>query len=272
MRIPAIVVAFCVALAGVSHANPDPLNWCPPTPEPSSPPLNVPLQQAFTVDAPNFTAGTFTAGQVIAELSVHPLAPRILSAPRPELGLANGAQLTPMNVVGSGSDALSQLSPVYCATAEPTGVCLGEVNETHIARSAIRSHLDAAAGDPPMLTGVYSIPRRDLPTLGRNQDWGSLVEEGPIEASFTRTLTLDAVETVQHGATFDQPAYQSVRLHLTFASYPSFTRGLNEPIRVGNHWLVATAATADSVTFERMTGLQRMAVAQERCPPRRAPS
>jgi hypothetical protein len=223
------------------------------------------MQQAFSASAPNFVSATFRAGDVVATLQLQPLAIHTLSGGRPELGLDEDAHLIPMNVMGSGIDALSQLEPAYCAAAARSAVCLGEVNELQMARSALYSDLNAPAGDPPMLSGFYSRPRRDLPSLGRNQDWGTLIE-GAAPAAFSRTLTLDAIETVAEPALFERPAYQAIRLRFTLAGYPPFTRDLNEPVRLGDEWLVATAATADGVTFERMSNAQRVRLVNERCP------
>ncbi|MBY0562623.1 MAG: hypothetical protein K2P58_00455 [Hyphomonadaceae bacterium] len=173
-----------------------------------------------------------------------------------------------MNVMGHGIDALSQLVAVYCATGARGAVCLGEVNDAGVARSAFYADLRAPVGDPPMLVGVFPRLRRDLPLLGRNQDWAVLVPADSTPLAFSRALTLDAIETVQEPALFDRPAYRAVRLRFTLAGYPSFTRALNAPIRLGEEWLVATAATPDTVTLERMTVTQRLALVDERCPRR----
>jgi hypothetical protein len=264
---------FALAAAGPADAEVDPLNWCFEFPTLSSPLVSEQLVEAVVVGRSRLTeAGSYAPGQTLAQIELRPAQRRVLRSPMPELGLREGDTLTAMAVLERGySDRFWARQPLYCgrtavADGRTNAICLAEIDPaTQVARSAHHAQLDEIGNGTPELSGRLVL-RRDRP-LGRMRDWAVLGDEIPGDPAFTRSLTLDAIETRRQSQVFSRPAYDAILLRLTVQGYAQISRGLNQPLQVDDAWLVVTEITeTGAARVSLMSNEERVAFQRARCP------
>jgi hypothetical protein len=267
-----VVLAF--ALAEPADAEVDPLNWCFEFPTMSAPLMSEQLVEAVVVSRSQLAhAESYVPGQLVAQIEFRPAPRRILQSPLPELGLREGGTLTPMTVLERGyGDRFWARQWLYCGRTEvaserSNAICLGEIDATtQIARSAHHAQMDDVGGGAA-LSGRLVL-RRDYP-LGRLRDWAVLGDEIQGVPAFTRSLTLDVIETRRQQQVFSRPAHDAIRLRFTIQGYPQITRGLNQPLQVDGAWLVVTDITeGGAASISRMSNEERLAFQRARCPAR----
>ncbi|QGZ96929.1 hypothetical protein [Terricaulis silvestris] len=277
MRAPLVAVFALIASADDASAQIDPLNWCPEGPSIQVASSGDRVEQAFRVRRTTLASdGSFYPTANVATLELQPLAPRPVQLPRPDLGLRDGALLTPLWVVRTDADVFGVGAPVYCATTGPSSqhyspaVCLGDVDPTtQTARTAFHARIADPYDRRPFMWGQQEQRRRGAAALGRNQDWGILGAEGSAQPAFTRTLRLGAIHLLRSAEVpaWNRPAFNSINVEFALEGYEAFFRRVNEPLRIEDGWLVVTdVSISGAVAIERMTDGQWQAFQRSRCP------
>lgn len=273
---PIALALLFTAFAGEATAQVDPLNWCPEGPFVVAPPMSgSTVERAVSVVGGQIeVTQRFSPAQQVGVLELRALPPRQVSSSREGLGLREGAQLHPFWIVGDVGDVLNQRLFGYCGEtgevvrsaggrSERVGVCLSEINESNVARSASHLRFSGSADELPTRgrTAVQS-------GLGRNQDWAVLSAPAPVaEPSFFRPLRLGRIEVVRQPSVGSRPAYNRLQIQFGVEGYPAFTRALGDPLRIDGGWLVVTDFAADgTIALTRMSDAEWTGCRQSKCP------
>ncbi|MEQ1489359.1 MAG: hypothetical protein ABL932_02305 [Terricaulis sp.] len=277
MRAVFAVAALWACTANAAFAQIDPLNWCPEGASVFPAPSGNALEQAFTVQRTALApSATFAPGEVIATLELAPAPRRRLASARDGLGIRAGDLLSPMIILGDGTDGLQNYGLAYCANVAPppgldaraargrNAVCVVPARGSSAATQAFPAMLNERTQGEGVRTGRMSFG----PSFDYREEWAVLGEEAPAEPAITRSLRLGRIVVARapEVSVWNRRAFTSITAEFEVQGLQRFNRGLNQPLRIEDGWLVITGiAAGGSLEVQRMSNDQWQTFQRERC-------